>query len=370
MCARSQPNQGKWRATAGRSGACLIGAVAAAAPAAAQTTMFDFNNAPQYTPLPIDLTVGGITAHFSATGQGYSIQSAGAMGFTPAGFSGNCIFPSSVFAADLLVGFSQAMTDFSIMYSPQELGCDDSATMTVTAYIDSQFEGTNTTTAEPPGTWPTGTLTFSSVQAFNRVVVHYDARPPTCGDWGPIFLADNMSVTPSPCTGASVVQQPSAASACRTGSAGFGVTAAGTGPMTYQWQRETIPNSGIFVLLTDGPTASWDGGGAGVGATVSGSSTASLTIAADTAHNRGLSAAHAVRYRCTVTNACGGASSAGAQLSVCTPDFNCDGAANSQDFFDFLNGFFASASGADFNGDGAVNSQDFFDFLNAFFAGC
>jgi hypothetical protein len=30
------------------------------------------------------------------------------------------------------------------------------------------------------------------------VVVHYDTKPPTCENWGPIFLADNMIVTPMP----------------------------------------------------------------------------------------------------------------------------------------------------------------------------
>ena len=39
---------------------------------------------------------------------------------------------------------------------------------------------------------------------FDRVVVHYDARPPTCQDWGPIFLADNiiarMAVVPPTCS--------------------------------------------------------------------------------------------------------------------------------------------------------------------------
>jgi YVTN family beta-propeller protein len=53
---------------------------------------------------------------------------------------------------------------------------------------------------------------------------------------------------------------------------------------------------------------------------------------------------------------------------ACPPDWNNDGAVNSQDFFDFLNVFFQS--NADFNRDGVTNSQDFFDFLNAFFAGC
>jgi hypothetical protein len=146
------------------------------------------------SPLPIDLTVGGITAHFSATGQGYSIQRVDVMGFTPAGFSGLCIYPSSIYLADLLVGFSQTLTDFSIMYAPEEYGCDTSAQMRVTAYMNGVYVGTNITTAPQPGTWPTGTLTFSSPQGFNSVVVHYDA-PPSCSDWGPVFMADNMDVT-------------------------------------------------------------------------------------------------------------------------------------------------------------------------------
>jgi hypothetical protein len=36
---------------------------------------------------------------------------------------------------------------------------------------------------------------LSSPQGFDTVVVHYDAPPPTGGDWGPIFMADYMVVT-------------------------------------------------------------------------------------------------------------------------------------------------------------------------------
>ena len=81
----------------------------------AQSILFDFDNAPVHTSLPISVTVGGITAQLSATGQGFSIQPANSLGFTPAGFAGYCIYPNSVYAADLLVSFSTPLTAFSIM---------------------------------------------------------------------------------------------------------------------------------------------------------------------------------------------------------------------------------------------------------------
>jgi hypothetical protein len=52
----------------------------------------------------------------------------------------------------------------------------------------------------------------------------------------------------------------------------------------------------------------------------------------------------------------------------CACDVNNSGALNSQDFFDYVTGFFAGEG--DFNGSGETNSQDFFDFLICFFAGC
>ena len=162
----------------------------------AQDVLFDFDSAPLYTSLPIDQTVSGITAHLSASGQGYSIQDANVLGFTPPGFAGHIIYPNSIYLADLIIRFDQVITQFSIMYSCQELGCDDAATMRVTAYMNGSFVGTDTKTASNPGTWPVDTLSCSFAQGFDSVVVHYDSPPPTCQDYGVIYIADNMRVTP------------------------------------------------------------------------------------------------------------------------------------------------------------------------------
>ena len=166
-------------------------------PAQVQTILFDFENAPIHTSLPISLTVGGETAHFTATGAGYSIQPANSVGVLPVGFSGLALYPNSIYGSDLLVSFSAPLTNFSILYAPQELACDSSATMRVTAYMNSAMVGTATTNAQP-GTWPSETLQFNSTQRFNSVVVHYDHGPVTGGDWGPIFTADNMYVSLAP----------------------------------------------------------------------------------------------------------------------------------------------------------------------------
>jgi len=182
------------RAAAG-SAVVILSLALTLAPASAFAEHFDFDSAPIHTSLPIRLTVGTVTADFTASGSGFSIQPANTMGFTPVGFGGLCIYPNSVFAADLTITFDQALNDFTMMYAPQELACDSSAIMRVTAWKDAILVGSSLTTAPVPGTWPTGTLAFSSSFGFNRVVVHYERAPGGGGDWGPIFMADNMDVT-------------------------------------------------------------------------------------------------------------------------------------------------------------------------------
>jgi hypothetical protein len=175
--------------------------------AQAQSVLFDFDAGPVHAPLPLDQVAGGITGHFTATGEGYAIQPADTLGFTPIGFAGNCIYPSSVFPADLLIAFDHDLTDISLLYAPEEYTTDSSATLRITAYLGANLVGTNTATAAVPGTWPSATLAFTSAQPFDNVVVHYDAPPPTGGDYGPIFMVDDVLVTPA------VVPEPGAAAA-------------------------------------------------------------------------------------------------------------------------------------------------------------
>ncbi len=168
-----------------------------ASPVAAQSVLFDFDSTPQHSPLPLTIAVGGVTASFSATGQGFSIQAANTMGVTPVGVAGNCIYPDSIYASDLHVGFSPAILDISILFAPDELACDTTATMRITGFKGATQVATSTAQAPQPGTWPTGTLTLSAAQGFDSVVIHYDTPPAPC-DYGVIFMADNMTVTPQP----------------------------------------------------------------------------------------------------------------------------------------------------------------------------
>ena len=118
------------------------------------------------------------------------------LGFTPQGFSGLCIFPSTIYQSDLLVSFDTQLTSASILYAPEEYATDSSCTMRMTAYLGTTYVGTNTYQIPNPGTWPSGTLSFSSISPFDNIVIHYDAPPPTGGDYGPIFMVDNLVVTP------------------------------------------------------------------------------------------------------------------------------------------------------------------------------
>jgi hypothetical protein len=171
-----------------------------------------------------------------------------------------------------------------------------------------------------------------------------------------------------PCLAPSFTVQPAATSTCSAGGGSFEVAAAGTSPLVYRWQRETSANSGVFINLSNGRTTSWDGGDGG--AVVFGVTTRKLIITADIANGLRLSQAHAIRYRCVVTNECGTLPSSPAQLSLCPADFNCDSVVDFFDYLDFVAAFDTDDPSADFNGDQVVDFFDYLDFAAAFDAGC
>ncbi len=173
----------------------LAAIIAVGASASAQSILFDFNNAPDHTSLPLQLTQGGITASLSAGINGYSIQDSSAPVF-PSGFSGLFLYPNSIYGTDVMVSFNHTLTDFSILYAAWELGCDDSCTVRVTAYMGSTLVGFVDHTAANPGTVPVDTLACSYPQGFDNVVLHWQHAPPTCQDYGPNLFYDNMRVTP------------------------------------------------------------------------------------------------------------------------------------------------------------------------------
>ena len=219
----------------------LAGGILLAAQAPAQSVWFDFENASAGSGLPLNLTVSGITAQYSG---GYYIQQPqNTILMTPTGFSGNGLIPTSVYGSDLHIGFSKTITNISILYAPQELACDSSATIRVTAYKDDTSVGTTTTNAAA-GTWPSETLQFSSMQGFNSVVVHYDKAPVTGGDYGVIFVADNVNVTPAP--------EPPLLQISTSGNQILVAWPTNTTTFTLQWNTNLL-NPGTWLAVTNRP---------------------------------------------------------------------------------------------------------------------
>lgn len=136
--------------------------------------------------------------------------------------------------------------------------------------------------------------------------------------------------------------QPGNFAACPADPVTFvaGPPAPANGPYTFQWERETAPNSGIFVTLVGGSTLGWDGNLPGFGAIVAGQNATTLTIMPDLGQGRTLGPAHARNYRCVATNACGPTPGNSAGLKVWTTcitgDVNCDGVVTVADIGPFV----------------------------------
>jgi hypothetical protein len=174
------------------------------------------------------------------------------------------------------------------------------------------------------------------------------------------------------CTAANIVSQPRGSTTCPSGPAGFTVTAAGSGTLTYQWQYQSgpsNPDSFTWTNLVSGRNPA-------VGPfrlNALSTRTRLLVVDHDPTHWPDPVDHIPYTFRCIVTNACGSVTSDAATLTICAADFNCDGFLDFFDYDAFVECFETEAcdgGSADFNGDGFVDFFDYDDFVLAFETGC
>jgi len=148
-----------------------------------------------------------------------------------------------------------------------------------------------------------------------------------------------------------IVSPPSPDTVPPGGTAIFTLNATGDA-LEYLWYRNNI-------AIGNGPT--------GTGAVISGSSTATLSIANAQPGDQ-------AAYACRVFSPCGSQATSNVQLTVsdCPADFNHDGSLDPDDLADYIGAYFAQppGTGSDFNGDGSVDPDDLADYIGAYFAGC
>jgi hypothetical protein len=75
-------------------------------------------------------------------------------------------------------------------------------------------------------------------------------------------------------------------------------------------------------------------------------------------------------YDCVVSGPCGARTSRIAMLTVCAPDFNCDGFVDFFDYDGYVQAFSEGVPFADFNGDGFLDFFDYDEYVLSFETGC
>lgn len=151
--------------------------------------------------------------------------------------------------------------------------------------------------------------------------------------------------------------QPDAETGCATGSGTFSIVAGGDGPFEYQWQIERAADS--WVALSGEPVSLACGGVAVAGSPEESSTTVGV---------RGCTGVFGIR--CIVSNEFGALSSRTVTLTVCAPDFDCDGFVTGADFDLYVQAFESGDMAADFDGDGFITGVDFDSYVVAFEEGC
>jgi hypothetical protein len=265
---------------------------------------------------------------------------------------------TGVFAGGTSLAVGQRVRDLAMADLNSDSFIDivaaNDAANTITVLLNLQGTGFATPITLPAGTGPQSLAVGQVVGGSGLDIVTAN------GVW------DHLTV--SQFTGPlQLTSQPADFTVCATGAAVFSVASAQGTAATYRWQRESAPNSGTFIDLSNGPSGPWDGGDSG--ALVFGANTQGLAIVAASGSGQVLTNKHALRYRCVMTLACGSVASTSAQLTVvgASPapcdnlDFNNDCSVfDPLDIADFLSVYSEGpcSTGAcndiDFNNDGSL----------------
>jgi hypothetical protein len=172
--------------------------------AAAYTVMtFDFDTGNPTLPLlrnlPVDQTVDGVGAHFSAISGNFSIQNDVSTGFSLSQFSGKWVYPNNRRGDILRIQFDHELSDLSFTFATTDYQTShpQPTPIVMTAYLGATSTtpvGSVTQRAVYGGDdYPMGTLTFSSTASpFDRVEIRVQA-----GGDAAVFV-DDVTVKPTP----------------------------------------------------------------------------------------------------------------------------------------------------------------------------
>ncbi|MFO0965252.1 MAG: MBG domain-containing protein [Gemmataceae bacterium] len=190
-----------------------------------QAAVFNFDTgSPTLTAgmgIPLTQTAGAVSAHFSSPNSwlagGFSIQSHNTTFFNLDQFSGNYLYPNSVYNPNLAISFtdptgafSQPLSRISFTFATADFQQTEiPTTVRLTAYLGSTIVGTASGHGAYTGqTMPQGTLTFDGAgQVFDRVLIEIPWAPLAASD----MLLDNFQVSTPDAFGV-VVNAPTAPS--------------------------------------------------------------------------------------------------------------------------------------------------------------
>lgn len=186
----------------------------------------------------------GLTAYFSAPLGAYSVQQYVFYTWIPASFSGLFLLPNT-WGSTLQLQFDQAITNFSFCFATDDLAADvDTPSLVqISAYTNSGATPLGSVSgrgAWSSGSYPEGTLTFSSATPFNRVLLSIPS-----GQTASLLFVDNLVAQRAP---------PPAFTIDASGSPPDGGTVSGAGAYS-SGEMVTLtatPNTGyVFVNWTE-----------------------------------------------------------------------------------------------------------------------